>query len=216
MGKYRYGKHDMDCRKPDFEPPCDMDDRKYDCEPPCDMETIVKCGMGMSPGPLCRDNNVAAGGANSVPGGGYQRQCPVIASVVLDTRKLKNSTVKIDFSSLISFKTCAYIAGGYNLRLVFKLNRICQGGHPVTLGTWTFEKAAEIPYQANGFTATETNGGFRVQETESFGFTWCECGACPGCCTYQVQLVEQECYNIDFACINNIFITGTVSGCKKY
>ncbi|MEN6460968.1 MAG: DUF4489 domain-containing protein [Syntrophomonas sp.] len=206
----------VEVHKPNYSPEYDMDYRKPYPESKHEMETIVKCGMGMSPGPLCRNTGILVGVANSIPGGGYKHENPVIACVVLDTRNIKDPTVKIDFSSLISFKT--YGCGGYFLRLAFKLSKVCDGGNPVPLGIWTFEKAEENQYpMVDSVTPEEAvNNNSSVQETDSFCFTWCQCEGCPGCCTYIVELVDQDCYNIEFATISNIFITGIANGFKKY
>jgi hypothetical protein len=214
----RYPQCDMDYRKPHPYPQHDMDCKPYP-HPKHEMETIVKCGMGMSPGPLCTDGGIATRIASGITngigsGGGYKHQAPVIANVVLDTSDLKDPTVKIDFSSLISFKTYPY-GGGFFLRLAFKLSKICDGGSPVPLGIWTFEKAAE-EYLGTDPAAVQVDGNSSVQETDSFCFTWCQCEGCPGCCNYIVELVDQDCYNIEFATISNIFITGIASGLKKY
>jgi hypothetical protein len=123
----------------------------------------------------------------------------------------RTQAVKIDFSSLISFKTCAYGGGSYFLRLAFKLSKICDGGRPEPLGIWTFEKAEEVQREGS----VPMPGNSSVQETDSFCFTWCQCEGCPGCCNYIVELVEQDCYNIEFATISNITITGIASGLKK-
>lgn len=229
-GPSRDEEHDCEMDKHDHEPPHDEHKpfpwpkrempHKPHPEHKEEKETIIKCGIGISPGPICQDNILKPLGPGSVPDGGIgsTHHAPVIASVVLDTRKLKDPTVKIEFSSLISFKT--FFGSSYFLRLVFKLSRVCDGGHPVSLGTWKFEQAkdqhvCDVQNSTEANNTTPINSFASVQSTESFCFTWCQCEVCDGCCTYLVELVEQECFNIDFATIGNIFITGFANGIKK-
>ena len=131
----------------------------------------------------------------------------VLATVALDTSQLIDPTVKIDFSSLISFKTIG--DDNYFLRLVFKLSKIC-GGSPIPLGTWAFEKSH---YEDD--TVAQVDGSEFVQETDSFCFSWCGCEDCPDCCRYIVEIVDQQCYNIDFAAVSNISLSALAVGLKK-
>jgi hypothetical protein len=159
--------------------------------------TILRCGTSIGSTPVCC-------GGPSLDGGGWHPT--VLATVALDTRELIDPTVRIDFSSLVSFKTtCDY---NYLLRLVFKLSKVC-GGCPIPLGTWTFEEC-----QYPGTAVDQADGGY-VQETESFCFSWCSCDDCPGCCRYIVELVDQQCYNIDFAIVSNISLSALAVGLKE-
>jgi hypothetical protein len=153
-------------------------------------------------------------------------QHPVVqAGVTLDTDNIINPTIKIDFSALISFKT-KY--DDYFLHLGFKLSKICAGSH-IPLGTWNFEKsnregffpidgaeapcAPGVPDAPLLFPPLHPSGS--LQETDSFSFSWCECNDCPGCCRYIVELVEHQCYNIDFALVSNISFTAMAVGEKR-
>ena len=172
-----------------------------------ETETILNCGHAVGSPPLsCVFGPVLNGGS-------YGFQPIVEASVVLDTTKLVDPTVKIDFSSLISFKT---IDENYFLQLKFRLSKFC-GGSPIPLGTWTFEKSY-----------SEFNGGRQpasppppqcsesAQETESFCFSWCECDDCPGCCRYIVERIDQQCYNIESVAVSNGSLTAMAVGEKRH
>jgi hypothetical protein len=165
-------------------------------------ETILKCGTSTGSAPLSC-NNIPLNGIGS---NGYGFQPIVQATVVLDTSHLIHPTVKIDFSSLISFKTTD--DDNYFLRLAFKLSKICDGG-PIPLGTWTFERVSN---EVNG--ETQVIGEF-VKGTDAFCFSWCECEDCPDCCRYIVEIVDQQCYNIEFAAVTNVSLNAMAVGSKK-
>lgn len=167
-------------------------------------ETILRCGTVTGSGPLSCNSTAMLGVASN----GYGFQPVVQATVALDTSQLIDPTVKIDFSSLISFKTCS--DDNYSLRLVFKLSKICGGGC-IPLGTWTFE---QISQEINGV-ASPVNGGEFVQETDSFCFSWCECDDCPDCCRYIVEIVDQQCYNIAFVNVSSISLSALAVGLKN-
>lgn len=171
-------------------------------------ETILNCGTVTGSAPLsCNPGMVLDGG------GSYGFQPKVQASVVLDTDKLEDVTVKIDFSSLISFKTCD---DDFFLHLEFKLIKIC-GGATIPLGTWTFEESQSKNYGGGVMQESTPPKPSKesIQETESFCFSWCECDDCPGCCRYIVELVDQQCYNIVFVAISNISLTALAVGEKE-
>jgi len=164
-------------------------------------ETILKCGTSVGSGPLSCNSGLSVDG-------GYGSPHTVEATVALDTSELINPTVKIDFSSLISFKTIG--DDNYFLRLVFKLSKVC-GGSPIPLGTWAFEQI----HQERDGKAAQVDGCEFVQETDAFSFSWCECDDCPDCCRYIVEIVDQQCYNIDFVTVSNISLTALAVGKKK-
>lgn len=181
--------------------PKEMDN---DWQPDKQMETILKCGTVVGSAPLSCNSSVWVPESN-----GYGAQPVVLATVVLDTTQLIKPTIKIDFSSLISFKT--FSGDNYSLHLVFKLSKICSGS-PISLGTWTFEQTA---YDQQVRESQQIGCGY-VQETDSFCFSWCECDEeCPDCCRYIVELVDQQCYNINFVAITNISLTAMAVGLKK-
>jgi len=95
-----------------------------------------------------------------------------LAQVSINTSELKMANVKVDFSCIVAFDE----SEGCDLRLTFQLSKTYNYGAKIALGNWTFERDIE--------TSTET--------TDSFGFTWCECDACPGCAYYTVELINVE------------------------
>jgi hypothetical protein len=165
-------------------------------------ETILKCGTAAGSAPLSLNNIVVNGAAIN----GYGFQPIVQATVPLDTSNLINPTVKIDFSSLISFRTSD--EDNYFLRLAFRLSKICSGG-PIPLGTWTFERVS----QETEVTPVE---GEYVQGTDAFCFNWCECDDCPDCCRYIVEIIDQQFFNIAFAAVTNISLSAIAVGQKKH
>lgn len=167
-------------------------------------KTILKCGTSVGSVPLSCNNVMvqSVGGSN-----GYGCQPVVLSTVALDTGKLIDPTVKIDFSSLISFKTCSQ--DNFTLRLTFKLSKICCGG-PIPLGTWTFEQTNYCVLDD----VAQVDGGY-VQETESFCFSICQCDVCPDCCNYIVEIVDQQCYNINFVNVGNISLAALAVGLKE-
>jgi len=177
---------------------------KHEHKPQQPTETILSCGTATGSGPLSCNSIVMVGVASN----GYGFQPNVQATVALDTSQLINPTVKIDYSSLISFKTCS--DDNYFLRLVFKLSKICGGGC-ILLGTWTFE---QISQDINGV-VDQVSGGSSVQETDAFCFSWCECDDCPDCCRYIVEIVDQQCYNITFVNVSNISLSALAVGQKN-
>ncbi len=189
---------------------------EMECRPhphPCpgkEQEVILNCGTVTGSAPLTCNP-----GVSTINGSGYNGgQSAVQASVVLDTSRLVNITAKIDFSTLISFRTTCE---NYFLHLSFKLSKIC-GGSCIPLGTWTFEKSYYENYPVNGGVQPEQIQPIygSLTQTDSFSFIWCECEDCPGCCRYIVELVDQQCYNIEYAVLTNTFLTGMAAGERKY
>jgi hypothetical protein len=162
----------------------------------------LRCGTSVGSAPLSCNGPILGGGSGWCPN--------VLATVALDTSHIIDPTVKIDFSSLISFKTCG--DDNYFLRLVFKLSKIC-GGSPIPLGTWAFEQIHQENNGGGG--VAQTYGGEFVQETDSFCFSWCGCDDCPDCCRYIVEIVDQQCYNIEFVSVSNVSLTALAVGLKK-
>ena len=169
--------------------------------------TILNCGTVAGSAPLSCNNGIA------VNGFGHGTQPLVQASVVLDTTNLINPTVKLDFSSLISFKTSDE---NYFLHLAFRLIKIC-GSCPIPLGTWTFEKSySEYGGMQNSESSSLAQSSESAQETDPFCFSWCECDDCPSCCRYIVEIIDQHCYNIEYAVVSNISLTAMAVGTKKH
>ncbi|MGR6835809.1 DUF4489 domain-containing protein [Syntrophomonas erecta] len=144
----------------------------------------------------------------------------VVAVVALDTTGFKNPTVKLDFSSIITYKEDSYYPS--DLRLTFQLSKVCNGAK-VSLGTWNFERFINVESYYGGWAGAEdqkveqasSSGGYRrvkVETVDSFGFTWCECEDCPGCCHYMVELINVESKNVDFAAVTNAMINAMAVG----
>ena len=174
-------------------------DRRDSDSPRHETETILKCGNSVGSGPISCNTVLVNGAASS----SLSNSGLVQATVALDSSDLIDPTIKLDFSSLISFRTTDN--NFYLLRLLFKLSRVYNGSH-IPLGTWTFERQSS---EQIGVTQIDSNF---VQQTDSFVFSFCTCESCPGCCTYIVELVSQECINIAFATINNISLSALAVG----
>jgi hypothetical protein len=118
----------------------------------------------------------------------------VIASVAIDTSDLKKANVKVDFSSIITFRE----DDTDDLRLTFQLSKSYQFGNKIPLGTWTFERDFESDED--------------VDLTDSFAFHFCECDACPGCAYYIVELINVESNGVNFVAITSPMISALAVG----
>ncbi|MDD4801565.1 MAG: DUF4489 domain-containing protein [Syntrophomonas sp.] len=176
------------------------------CKPCYQTETILKCGTVVGSAPVFGSSLPLA--VSSLNSNGFQPQ--VQATVVLDTSELINPTVKLDFSSLISYKTTN--EDNYCISLEFKLSKICDKSC-IPLGTWRFVQSSNEGL--NGAVSEQLQIDRFVQETNSFGFSWCECGDCPDCCRYIVELVDQQLYNVECLAISNVFLNALAVGKKK-
>ncbi|WP_454053479.1 DUF4489 domain-containing protein [Clostridium sp. Marseille-Q7071] len=99
-----------------------------------------------------------------------------IASITIDTTCLRKPVIKIDFNSTINYQTL--ISGGTAITpftLIFELNKFCNDGTKVALGSWTY---------SIGFLSAATD------ITNSFNFTYCECNTCSACFVYTVDIVK--------------------------
>ena len=183
------------------------DDR---CHPPYPQKdypvTILNCGNGQ--GASLPTNSLALnGGAAQAVGSSYGSPCLTVGTVTLDTGGLDHPEIKIDFSSLINFK--ANLLSGFTFRLVFQLSRACDHGGKTQLATWTYEKEADVYLDGLSIpSAVSVNFEFK----DPFGFVWCQCNDCPGCCLYTVEIVDIYAYGIDCASITNVGITAIASG----
>lgn len=122
----------------------------------------------------------------------------VIATVAIDTSELKKATVKVDFSSIIKFKE----NDEDDLRLTFQLSKTYVGGCKIPLATWNFER--------------DFDDDDEFETVDSFGFTWCECDACPGCAYYTVELTNVESEGVDCTAITNPSINALAVGPLAY
>jgi hypothetical protein len=133
----------------------------------------------------------------------------VLATVVLDTFRLIEPTVKIDFSSLISFRTSN---DNFLLNIMFRLSKICGEEERIPLATWTFEEAQCEEKKEH----KHEHGDESVQETEPFSFTFCEEDVeHSDRCRYIVEIIDLQCLNIDFAIVSNVFLTALAVGFKR-
>lgn len=152
------------------------------------------------------------GGALSVTqGAAYSFPSLIAGSVSLDTSKLVDPTVKIDFSSIVNFiiDISAYQVGVL-ISIDFRLIKICDG-NKVPLGTWTYHKSVNA---GGALPGVESNGGLglEVDFREPFNFSWCECQECPGCCTYVVEISNVNSFGIASASLTNVSISALAVG----
>lgn len=148
----------------------------------------------------------------------------VIGSVSVDTCGMKKPCIKIDFSSLISFRSdCDPCSPGYFIRLFFRLVRVCENGCPIALESWNYEMSSESTFMdsalAGNVSGDGTAAGFFpfksevVAVTDSFAFTWCSCQEFSGSCEYFVELTDIQTCNIDFAAVSTVGINAMAVGC---
>jgi hypothetical protein len=164
-----------------------------------EMETILKCGHGTGSGPLPVNRDCDDHVFHPI----------VLATVVLDTNRLFEPTIKIDFSSLISFKTSC---DKFFLNIMFRLSKICTEEERIPLGTWTFEEAKFEEHDKS----VKVSGSESIQETESFCFTFCEEDEDRDKhCRYIVEIFDLQSDNIDFAIVSNVFLTALAVGSKR-
>lgn len=95
-----------------------------------------------------------------------------IACVAIDTDHLTRAKVLIEFSSMIQVSSRVQ-----DVRLQFKLFRVCSKGGALCRGTWDFERTG----------LAETIG-----LNQSFDFIFCEDGVSKGCCEYFVTVTPIE------------------------
>lgn len=138
----------------------------------------------------------------------------VLGTVSLDTGHLINPTVKIDFSSLLAFENQLEYTPGYYLRLVFQLKRICDDCPPITLETWVLEKCSQRVRHDHPCHPHKDEFEM-LSETESFEFIWCECEDFSGKCSYTVEIVEQQCYDLECVELSNIYLSAQAVGIRR-
>ncbi len=181
--------------------------REHDHDKKCDFpETILSCGQGS--GLTLPVNNVAVQNASGL--GFIGTQSLPVGTVTIDSSCLVRPEVKIEFSSILNFK--ADLLWGFTFRVVFKLSRICDRGSRVPLSTFTYEKSLNIGL---GSMAVPSGIFADFQFSEPFGFVFCDCQECPGCCDYIVEIVDIAAYNIEGASITNVGIAAVASGDPK-
>ncbi len=145
----------------------------------------------------------------------------VAGTVSVDASGISCPKIKIDFSSMINFKAESR-DGEFFIRLIFQLSRACDCGQKIPLSTWVYEKEVDLDRcrrigVANGGEPSQINfnGGsyseVEVDFKESFGFTWCECNNCSGCCLYVVEIIDIDTDNIRCLSLTNIGINALAS-----
>jgi len=158
-----------------------------------ETKVVFSCGSGGGANiPVSRA--VALGAAL---GSAYQQPSLIVGTVTLNTRGLKSPSVKIDYSSVVSFKTTQFL---FEIAIRFQLSRACNNGQKIPLATWTYEREVESQVPI------ELIGPLNVEFKDPIAFTWCDCIDCPGCCTYFVEIVDVDTENIDFALVSNVGI----------
>ena len=132
---------------------------------PCPQGVIFNCctGAGLSP--------VVIGTVI-----GLSLDTPVsLVCAALDTTCLCKPMVKVRFNCVVSNFFQAKSGG---TSLTFQLKKSCDNGQEVVCGTWTMTRPMLL--------------GVSSSDNETFGFTFCDCSPCPGCCTYFVELISAE------------------------
>ncbi|MGG7165024.1 DUF4489 domain-containing protein [Clostridium ihumii] len=104
-----------------------------------------------------------------------------VASANIDTTCLCKPKIKIDFNSIINYQALITLTGtlvpilANAFTITFQLSKTCCDGSKISLGSWDY---------GFGSVALTTN------ITNSFGFSYCECNPCPGCCVYTVDIIR--------------------------
>lgn len=181
-------------------------DNGYDKDP-IKQEVVLACGTG---------SGVALPGFTGAPVlVGTTQPSFVVGTVTLDTTCLEKPTVKVDFSSVVNFLGEVNL-GGISISILFTLSKVCEGDR-IPLATWTYQKTVGLGLRGgaapDGVEVQQANGGVQVDFRESFGFTWCECQDCPGCCTYIVEVADFQNFNIQSASITNVSISALAVSC---
>lgn len=169
-------------------------------------QTIMSCGRGAGTIlPVCYFVG-GLNGSSSVINNNGTPTLP-IGSVTLDTRGLDRPDVKIDFSALVNF-TANVGLSGFSIRVFFQLSRVCEQGEKIPLATYIYKRELNI-----GISVPVPADVTAVLEfSDPFSFVWCDCGECPGCCTYLVEAIDISSYNVSCASVTNVGITGIASG----
>lgn len=171
------------------------------------QDIVLSCGTGSGlPLPVY----------SGIPGLiGTVQNSSVVGSVTLDTIEMRRPAVKIDFSCVVNFLAEIGLGGGY-INILFSLSKVCEGDC-IPLGTWNYQKAINLGIlgQPTDPPPAEplVDGGLQLDFRESFGFSWCECQQCVGCCTYLVEVADVQTYNVQSGCITNVSISALAVGC---
>lgn len=149
-------------------------------------------------------------GANSNGTASFSFTPLVVGTVSLDTSSMSQPAVKVDFSSIVNFlvDVSAYTAVIF-ISIDFCLVKICNGSR-TPLGTWTYRKSINLDDAPSSIPLDSL--GLQLDFREAFNFSWCECQDCPGCCTYVVEIVNFNSYDITSASLTNVSINALAVG----
>lgn len=135
-----------------------------DCDPkhPCPQGVIFNCCTGAGLGTLVLLEPV------------LDIDIPVsVVCAAIDTTCLCKPVVNVRFDCIVTNSIFAGGQTGIVGTLTFRLKKSCDSGQEIECGTWMYTRD-------NNF----------LFENTSFGFAFCDCNPCPGCCTYAVELVS--------------------------
>lgn len=159
---------DKKCDRCDYHEPCCEDHKYAHCYPksPCAYGILFECNNG----------TMAKIPATPAPGTGFNNWNErSLGCVSIDTSCLKMPTIKFDFNCIIQYRIFA--APTFPSTITFGLFKVCDNnGEEIQCGTWDFR--------------VNFLGAPLEELTTSFCFNYCECAACPGCCTYYVKIID--------------------------
>lgn len=143
--------------------------------------------------------------ANGGEGGISYWQPPdlVVGSVSVDAERFHHPLIKLDFSSMINYKTVNQYSGFF-IGIIFQLSRAIDNGPRQPIGTYVYQNEAEIDI-GNGEVEPITIG-LDIGTSVPFEFTWCECRECSGCLTYYVDIIEFHTDYIANVSITNVYL----------
>lgn len=128
----------------------------------------------------------------------------VLDRLRVDTSKMCDPVVKLDFTSIIAFEATYRIGAEHQIEveLLFKLIRICNGDKEV-VQTWKYEFDHDIENDIDEL---------RIERKESFAVSFCD-NPCPGCCEYKmvVEVLDTE-GNFDFLRVKKPNLTAIAQG----
>lgn len=108
-----------------------------------------------------------------------------LAAIELDLEGFKHPVVKLDFSSIVSFRDIdlGFLAGinAANASFTIKLFRLSDCCQKICIGTWEFKR------YYNDIAISET-GLFLAATSDSFCFTKCDKPKCEECVTYLLEI----------------------------
>lgn len=119
-----------------------------------------------------------------------------IASLQIDIKKLKNPTVKLDFSSIAKFMDLdAGFLSAANAAFTLKLYRIKDCCKKLCIGSWRFGRF---------YNDLEIIGTFLASTTDSFCFTKCDYPKCDKCVEYILEVTDRT---FDESILTKLYLT---------